>query len=75
LALITLLLLPKMIFGLPLTIFATGLPDLGYTVLVSGLLALGWGILRTAFLYSAGRARRKAESVFMVSETAIHTNK
>jgi CubicO group peptidase (beta-lactamase class C family) len=74
-ALITLLLLPKMIFGLPLMIFATGLPDLGYTLLVSGLLALGWGILRTAFLYSAGRARRKAESAFMVSETAIHTNK
>jgi hypothetical protein len=74
-ALITLLLLPQMIFGLPLTILATGLPDLGYILLVSGVLALGWGILRTVLLYFASKARRKAESAFMVTETAIHTNK
>jgi hypothetical protein len=73
-ALITLLLLPKMIFGLPLTIFATGLPDLGYTLLVSGLLALGWGVLRTVVLYSASRAQRKEESAMIVSETAARTN-
>jgi hypothetical protein len=36
-ALITLVLLPKMIFGLPLMILATGLPDLGSTLLVSSL--------------------------------------
>jgi CubicO group peptidase (beta-lactamase class C family) len=58
-ALITLLLLPKMIFGLPLTIFATGLPDLGYTLLVSGLLALSWGILRTTLALFALRTANK----------------
>ncbi len=52
-ALVTLVILPKMIFGLPLMILSTGLPDLGYTLLVSGLLALGWGILRTAVAFFA----------------------
>jgi hypothetical protein len=56
-------------------IFATGLPDLGYTLLVSGLIALGWGILRTALAYSASRARSKADSSLMVSEAAVRTNK
>ena len=72
--LITLVVLPKMIFGLPLMILATGLPDLGYTLLVSGLIALGWGVLRTAFVYSASRARSKSNSSLMTSETAAHTN-
>jgi len=49
--LVTLVILPKMIFGLPLMISSTGLPDLGYTLLMSGLLALGWGILRTALAF------------------------
>ena len=49
--LVTLVILPKMIFGLPLMILSTGLPDLGYTLLMSGLLALGWGILRTALAF------------------------
>ena len=61
-ALITLVILPKIIFGLPLMILATGLPDLGYTLLVSGLIALGWGILRTALAYSANRARSKSNA-------------
>jgi CubicO group peptidase (beta-lactamase class C family) len=74
-ALITLILLPKLIFGLPLMIFATGLPDLGYTLLVSGLIALGWGILRTALIYSASRARSKTNAALMASEAAVRTNK
>jgi len=74
-ALITLLILPKIIFGLPLTILATGLPDLGYTLLVSGLIALGWGILRTVFVYSASRARSKANSLLIASEAAAGANK
>ena len=74
-ALITLVLLPKLIFGLPLMIFATGLPDLGYTLLVSGLIALGWGILRTVLIYSASRARSKANAALMVSEAAARANK
>jgi len=74
-ALITLVVLPKIIFGLPLMILATGLPDLGYTLLVSGLLALVWGILRTALAYSASRARSKANAALMASEATVRTNK
>jgi hypothetical protein len=74
-ALITLILLPKLIFGLPLMIFATGLPDLGYTLLVSGLIALGWGILRVVLVYSASRARSKAHSLLMAKEAADGANK
>jgi len=58
-ALITLVVLPKIMFGLPLMILATGLPDLGYTLLISGLIALAWGILRTALAYSANRTQSK----------------
>jgi hypothetical protein len=64
-----------MLFGLPLLIFATGLPDMGYTLLVSGLIALGWGILRTALIYSASRARSKTNAALMASEAAVRTNK
>jgi hypothetical protein len=49
--------------GLPQVLFQTSLssrvflwlPDYGYTLLVGGLLALGWGILRTALAYVALR--------------------
>ncbi len=74
-ALITLILLPKIIFGLPLMILATGLPDLGYTLLVSGLIALAWSVLRTALAYSASRAQTNANAALIVSEAAIRTNK
>ncbi len=74
-ALITLILLSKMMFGLPLMILATGLPDLGYTLLLSGLIALGWGILRTALVYSASRARSKANSFRLASEAAARVGK
>jgi hypothetical protein len=69
-SLITLLLLSKMMFSLPLMIIATGLPDLGYTLLVSGLIALAWGILRTVLVYSAHRANSKAISSLKVSAAA-----
>lgn len=74
-ALIILVVLPKMIFGLPLMVLATGLPDLSYTLLVSGLIALGWGILRTVWAFSVSRAGSKANSSLMGSEAAVHTNK
>jgi hypothetical protein len=64
-----------MMFGLPLMILATGLPDLGYTLLISGLIALAWGILRTALAYSASRAQSKTNAALMASEAAAHTNK
>jgi hypothetical protein len=49
--------------GLPQVLFQTSLsarvflwlPDYGYTLLVGGLLALGWGILRTVLVYTALR--------------------
>jgi hypothetical protein len=74
-ALLTLVILPKMMFGLPLLIFASGLPDMGYILLASGLIALGWGILRTMFAYSASRARSKASSLRVASEAAAGANK
>jgi hypothetical protein len=74
-ALVTLVILPKMIFGLPLMILSTGLPDLGYILLVSGLIALAWGILRTTLAYAASRARSKGNAALMVSEAAVRTNK
>jgi CubicO group peptidase (beta-lactamase class C family) len=73
-ALIALVVLPKMMFGLPLMILATGLPDLGYTLLISGSIALGWGILKTALAYSASRAQSKTNAALMASEAAAHTN-
>jgi CubicO group peptidase (beta-lactamase class C family) len=54
-ALFVLVVLPQVFLGLPLPIIATGIPDLGYILLVSGLVALGWGILRTVWAYFALR--------------------
>jgi CubicO group peptidase (beta-lactamase class C family) len=74
-ALITLVILSKIMFGLPLTIIATGFPDLGYTLLISGLIALAWAILRTVLVYSASRARSKANSLLMASEATAGAHK
>jgi CubicO group peptidase (beta-lactamase class C family) len=74
-ALITLVLLPKMIFGLPLMILATGVPDLGSTLLVSGLIALAWGVLRTLLVYTASRARSQANLLPTAREAAARINK
>src|SRR5207344_3476636 len=49
-ALLVVALLPKQ-FGLSLLILAQGLPDLAYPLLVSGVVAVGWGILRTVWAY------------------------
>ena len=43
-----LVLVPRQL-GLPLLVVAQGLPDIAYVLLISGLLALGWGIVRTAW--------------------------
>ncbi len=55
-ALLVLVLLPKQ-FGVPLLILAQGLPDLVYPLLVSGVAALVWGVLRTVWAYFAFRKR------------------
>jgi glycosyltransferase involved in cell wall biosynthesis len=52
--------------GLPLLVAAQGLPDLAYILLASGVLALCWGIIRTALAYSvvrrAGRRQTAAQA-------------
>jgi len=47
-ALLVLLLLPKQL-GVPLLTLTQGLPDLAYMLLVSGSVALAWGLTRTAW--------------------------
>ena len=47
-AFLVLVLVPRQ-FGLPLLTLAQGLPDLAYLLLVSGAVALVWGIARTAW--------------------------
>ena len=44
-AVLVLVLLPKQ-FGVPLLTLAQGMPDLAYALLVSGVVALGWGVLQ-----------------------------
>ena len=52
------------LFGLPQVLFHSSLsaillfvPDFGYTLLVSGLVALGWGIIRTVLAFQSLRTR------------------
>jgi len=62
--------------GLPQVLFQTSLssrvflwlPDYGYTLLVGGLLALGWGILRTALAYGALRTPIVPRPVTLVAK-------
>jgi CubicO group peptidase (beta-lactamase class C family) len=54
-AALVLVVLPQRMLGLPLQVIATGIPDVGYTLLASGLVALGWGITRTAWAFFALR--------------------
>jgi hypothetical protein len=53
-AVLVLVLLPKQ-FGVPLLTLAQGMPDLAYALVVSGMVALGWGVLRTVWAYFALR--------------------
>jgi hypothetical protein len=49
-------------------------PSFGYTLLVSGVVALGWAILRTVLVYFALRdARPNESSAFQVREAAFRT--
>lgn len=58
--LIVLVLLPKQL-GAPLLTLAQGLPDLAYALLVSGVVALAWGVARTVWAYFAFRRRNPTE--------------
>ncbi len=60
-AALVLVLLPKQ-FGVPLLVLASGLPDLAYALLVSGLVAIGWGVVRTIWALYVLRKERRLES-------------
>ena len=55
-----LVLVPKQL-GLPLLILGQGFPDLAFILLVSAVVALGWGIVRTAWAYTVLRKLRRRE--------------
>jgi len=61
-ALLILIVLPKLFVGVPLLVFVTAIPDLGYILLVSGVVALVWGIVRTVWAYSVLRKSGAASS-------------
>ena len=60
-ALLVLLLLPKQL-GVPLLTLTQGLPDLAYTFLVSGSVALVWGLSRTAWALLTLRASHRSDA-------------
>ena len=53
-ALFVLVLVPKQL-GLPLSVVATGFPDLVYLLLASALVALGWAVVKALWTYRALR--------------------
>jgi CubicO group peptidase (beta-lactamase class C family) len=53
---------PKL-FGMPLSHIIYAAPDFGYTLLVSGGIALGWGIARTAVMLWMRRAANRRAAV------------
>ncbi len=55
-----LVLVPKQL-GLSLLILRQGFPDLALILLVSAVVALGWGIVRTAWAYTVLRKLRRRE--------------
>jgi CubicO group peptidase (beta-lactamase class C family) len=58
-AALILILVPQRMLGLPLTVLAQGLPDFAYVLLVSGLVAVGWAIVRFVWTYLVLRAERR----------------
>jgi CubicO group peptidase (beta-lactamase class C family) len=68
LALIFLIGLPQVLFQSPLPLFFLWLPDYGYTLLIGGLFALGWGILRTMLAYATLRTPVAPHPVTVVAK-------
>ena len=58
-AALVLVLVPKQL-GLSLFVAAQGLPDLAFVLLLSGLVALGWGIVRTIWAYATLRTAARS---------------
>jgi hypothetical protein len=62
--------------GVPLSIMQYLVPSFGYTLLVSGWVALSWAVVRTVLVYFALRGARPNESsAFQVREAAFPPNK
>jgi len=67
-AFLVLVLAPRQL-GLPLLTLAQGLPDLAYLLLVSGVVALVWGIARTAWAFAVLHGARRSEDIVQVAAT------
>ncbi len=61
-SLVALVGVPKL-FGMPLSHIIYIAPDFGYTLLVSGVVALGWGIIRTSVMLWMRRAAERGAAV------------
>jgi CubicO group peptidase (beta-lactamase class C family) len=67
-ALLVLVLLPKQ-FGVSLRVLAQGFPDLAYILIISGVVALVWGLVRATWAYSTLRKARRSERAAPVAAT------
>jgi CubicO group peptidase (beta-lactamase class C family) len=65
-AFLVLELVPKQL-GVPLLTLAQGMPDLAYLLLVSGAVALGWGIARTAWACAVLHRARRGEATAQIA--------
>jgi hypothetical protein len=59
-ALFVLVLVPKQL-GLPLSVLATGFPDLVYLLLASAFVALGWAVVKAVWTYAALHGEQAAQ--------------
>ena len=66
-AALILIVVPQKVLGLPLPILAQGLPDFAYLLLISGVVALGWGIGRTVWALLLLRADRRTTPTIVVA--------
>jgi EmrB/QacA subfamily drug resistance transporter len=70
-AVLILVLVPKQL-GLPLLVVAQGLPDLAYLLLLSGAVALCWGIVRSIWAYATlRRAGRRSQVAARTDATRV----
>jgi CubicO group peptidase (beta-lactamase class C family) len=70
---LVLVLLPKQL-GLPLLVAAQGFPDLAYILLISAVVALSWGMVRTAWAYAALRKARRSQVAEQAATTRAVTS-
>jgi CubicO group peptidase (beta-lactamase class C family) len=65
-AALVLVLVPKQL-GVSLRVAAQGFPDLAYILIGSAVVALGWGVVRTAWAYVVLRNLRRSEGAAQVA--------